>query len=276
MPQRKVTRLRKFCGLLAGHSWQQAERIAQAATAMVLEWLPEGQQVVDLLHLQICLGEKLEYYRDRLTGIDDEHMRELQVDRNLRERRDADASDLRERSLQLRDSLDGLYGNGGSKKIFQEAPIIPTDPVALHQLMGRVLNNLGDQDFPMPEPLQKGFTLDRDAAVSELEEPHQRLGASLKALAAAASDSKHSQSRKDAEVDEVAVFTGKVVRFYEALYDLVGFDRLSDRLRLSSHSSATGEPENGEPAAGEPGDNAPGGEPETDNAPDIGSTTETG
>ncbi len=267
MPQKKVTRLRKLCGLLAGHSWQQAERIAQAATEKVQKWLPDDQLVVDVLHLQLCLGEMLDHYRDRLTAIDDQHMYELQVDRNLREQRDTNNADLRQRSLQLRDSLDGLYGPGGSKKIFQEPPIIPTDPVALHHLMGRVMNNLGNQDFPMPEPLQEGFTLDRQAAVRDLEPPHRLLGTSIKALEAAASDSKHSQSEKDAEVEEAAVFTGRVLRFYKALYDLVGFHRLSDRLRRSSHRAATGEPETGEP---DPADETETGDAATGDAPETG------
>ncbi len=279
MPLKRVTRLRKLCDLLAGHSWEQGERIAQAATDMVLDWLPEDQAMVDMLSFQLCLGEKLGHFRGRLTGIDDEHMSELQVDRNLREQRDRSTADLRQRSLQLRDSLDGLFGTGGSFKIFQEPPIIPPDPVALHQLMGRVINNLGDEDFPMPEPLQQGFKLDRQAAVRDLEEPHQRLGAALKKLAAAASASKHSQSVKDEEIEEVAVFTGRVMRYYEALYDLVGFDRLSDRLRQSSHRVASGDIEDGEPAAGEPvagapaaGDpdeNAPSDESGTGDAPDV-------
>lgn len=257
MPRRKVTRLRKACGQLAGHSWQQAERIAQAATEAVRHWLPDAQEIVDLLHFQLCLGEKLEAHRDRLTEIDNQHAHELQVDRNLRQDRDEAAADLREIALQLRSSFDGLYGTGGSTKIFEEAPIIPTDPVALIQLMAHVQRNLGDDEFPMPKPLQKGFKLDREAAVKDLQEPFQRLGIALKALEAAESNSKHSQSLKDAEVAEVEAFTGKVYRFYESLYDLVGFDRLSKRVRRSARRSTTSDPETGNPETGDPEIDAP-------------------
>ena len=250
MPRKKVTRLRKMCNLLAGHSWRQAERVAEAATESVRKLLPEGQEVVDLLHFQLCLGELSEEKSRRLTAIDDAHQRELQEDSNLREERNAAAADLRERSLQLRDSLDGLFGPGGSKKIFLEVPIIPADATALHQLMGRVRDNLVDEGFPLPRPLQAGFVLDRAAAVADLEEPFQRLGAALKALASAESESKRSQSVKDQEVADVELFTGRLVRFYEALYDLVGFHRLSDRLRRSSHAAANDEPESDAPAAG--------------------------
>ncbi len=245
MPRKQVTRLRKECGELAGHSWRQAERVAAAATDVVRHWLPDDQEVVDLLHFQLCIGEKLENNRDSLTATDNHHTHELRIDSNLREDRDRWTSDLRQRAIRLRDSLDGLFGPGGATKIFEEAAIIPTDPVALHQLMGHVRDNLDDDDFPMPKPLQKSFKLDRKDAIADFEESHQGLGVALKGLEAAASDSKHSQSLKDAEVDEVAVFNGKVYRYYEALYDLIGFDRLSNRLRRSSRRTASGnEPDN--------------------------------
>ena len=259
MPRRKVTRLRKLCGLIAGHAWQQAERVAAAATDVVRHWLPEDQHKVDHEHFLMCLGEKLEHYRQRLTEIDNQHMHELQVDRNLRQERDAATAWLRERMLQLRDSLDGLFGRGGSAKIFEDAARIPADPVALHQLTGHVRDNFGNEAFPMPEPLQNGFKLDRKEAVKDLEEPYQRLDKALKTLETTQSESKHSQSVKDEEIDEVEEFTGKAVRYLEAFLDLVGFDGLSDRLRRSSHRAANSDSDEPdpdddsvEPAAGVP------------------------
>ncbi len=238
MPRRKVTRLRKQCGLLAGHSWTQAERVAEAATDSVRRWLPEDQEVVDLLHLQLCLGEKLGEQREQLTEIDNQHMHELQVDRSLRQERDKVTAETRERMIQLRNSCDGLFGAGGGATIFEEAAVVPVDPVAVHQLTGHVIANLDNEDFAMPKPLQKGFKLDRKEAVSDLREPWERLGVVLKRLAQTESDSKFSQARKDSQVGEVETFVGKVYRFYEALYDLAGFKGLAERVRSSSHRAA--------------------------------------
>ena len=245
MPRIRVTRLRKFCNLLAGHSLEQAEVIADASTDLVRDLLPDGQEVVDLLQFQLSLGERLESYCDLLSEIDDAHMKELQDDRNLRRERDAASAELRERSIQLRDSLDGLFGPGGTETIFQERPVIPTDPVALHQLMGRVRKNLLDQAFPLPRTLQTGFTLDRAAAVADLEAPFERLGTVLKTLAAAESASKRSQTEKNRELTEIERFSLRVMRYYEALFDLAGFPDLSDRLRRSSHRATGDEPDRG-------------------------------
>ncbi len=49
MPRRKVTRLRKFCGQLAGHSWRQAEPVTQAALKLVESCLVAKQGELDLL-----------------------------------------------------------------------------------------------------------------------------------------------------------------------------------------------------------------------------------
>ncbi|MCP4202876.1 MAG: hypothetical protein GY769_13210, partial [bacterium] len=161
MPRIKVTRLRKFCGLLAGHSWRQAERVARAAIELVGPWLPADAGELTMLDFQLGLAERLDDNRKNLTTADNLHLHELQVDRNLRQERDAATAEVREKMLQLRDSLDGLYGPGGAGKIFEDGGPIPTDPVALAQFTGHALDNLGDEDFPMPTPLQKGFILDR-------------------------------------------------------------------------------------------------------------------
>ncbi len=67
MPRRKVTRLRKFCGQLAGHSSRQAERVTQAALMLVESCLAAGQGELDMLAFQACLGELLDRHRDSLS-----------------------------------------------------------------------------------------------------------------------------------------------------------------------------------------------------------------
>ncbi len=253
MPERTVTRLRKLCGQLAGHSWEHAEKVAAAAAECVRPWMSEDQEMPDLEHFVLCLAEKLEDFRQRLTAIHNRHRHELQVDRNLRQARDGFAADTRERVLQLRNSLNGLYGAGGATRIFEDSAPIPIDPVALHQYVGHLRDNLGNPEFPMPEPLQEGFVLDREAAIRDFDAPFQRLGEVLRKLEVAQSASKHSQSLKDQEIAAAAEFTGRVGRFLESLFDLAGFDRLSGRLRRSSRRG-------GAAGSAAPGGDAPAGD----------------
>ena len=240
MPRIKVTRLRKFCGLLAGHSWQQAERVALAARDLVARWLPPDVGDITLLDFQLYLAELLDSNRVDLTSADNFHLHELAVDRTLRQERAAATAEVREKVLQLRDSLDGLYGPGGSAKIFEEVGPTPADPVALVQYTGHALDNLRNEDFPLPTPLQRGFTLDRPAAVSDVEGPYQRLVEVLRQLESTQSDSKFSQGRKDDSVSVTETFAFKVARFYEALYALVGLDGLASRVRKSTRTTRAG------------------------------------
>ncbi len=236
MPKKTVTRLRKSCGQLAGHSRQQATRVAQAATTRFRALLPEGQLVVDLEQLQNSLGQQLADIRNQLTARDNNHQHELQVADTLRQQRDRAAKALRERMFQLRNSLDGLFGAGGSAKVFEDKSNIPEDPMALLQFVGHVYDNLVNPDFVMPEPLQNGFILDRTAAAADFEVPYLELDEAVTKLEGTESDFKLSQSEKDIHVSEAATTVGKVARFYEALYDVLGFDGLAKRVRRSTHN----------------------------------------
>jgi hypothetical protein len=263
MPRKQVTRLRKDCDRITGHLWAQAERAADAAYQLVRPWLPEELESADILHFMLCVGERLDAIRDSLTASDNQHNHKLFVDRGLREERDSANADLRQHGLQLRDSLDGLFGRGGGSKIFEDAPSIPTDPVALHQFIGHVIDNLADEDFPMPEPLQSGFSLDREAAIRDLRGPHDRLGKALKKLKSTESESKYSQSHKDSEVAQARIFVGKADRFLESFFDLIGLDGLSDRVRPSSRRASGGDPT--DPTGDEPDvDTAPLAVPQVD------------
>jgi hypothetical protein len=245
MPRKKVTQLRKLCGVLAGHSRQHAERAAAAATELVRPWLPEGVSVVDMLTFHLALGGRLQHEATGVTAIDDHHMFELQFDRNVRQDRDRAAADLREKLLKLKDGLNGVFGPGGAYKIFTEAGPLPYDPVALHQLGGRVRANLANDEFPMPAPLQGGLSLDREQAVADLEEPYQRLDEALVKLHSSESESKLSQATKDSSVAGVDTFGNKVARYYEAFFALIGLDGLAERVRRSSHRAANSEAEPG-------------------------------
>ncbi len=258
MPRIKVTRLRKFCGRLAGHAMRRAQRVTAAAIELVASCLADGQEDVSLKEFMICLALLLEQHRDGLTSADNRHQHKLTVDHGLRLEREALTVQVREGTLQLRDSLDGLYGASGTLKILEDGPAVPTDPMALHQFVGHGLDNLDDDEFPMPAPLQEGITLDRKQVAGNLRQPWRRLGTVLKRLEGTESDSKYSQSRKDVRVGDTDVFALKVARFLEAFYALVGLDEMARRVRLSTHRATGG--------ADTPENDGLGDEPETSDA----------
>lgn len=74
-----------------------------------------------------------------------------------------------------------------------------------------------------------------------LEQPLRDLERALTWLHESESESKHTQSPKDAILELAEAFAGEVARFYEALYDVAGHERLARRLRNSTHVRPDGD-----------------------------------
>ena len=254
MPFRTVTKAIKEAEKLAGHARQHAERVALSATEPYSDRLSEDRPFLTVHEHQVFLGETLAEARAELVAIDDRHVHELQIVANLREQRDRTVSSLRELLFQLKRTLDGYFGAGGSNRFFEEAPIIPSDPVALHQLADRVFNNLTDPEFPVPEPQQEGVLVSPRVMASGFEDDLVRLGQLLGWLRDSESESKHTQSLKDAAVERLEKLNGQVGRYFEALYDIAGHERLSDRLRTSTRrrSSDAADSETGDDSEPDP------------------------
>ena len=257
MPYREVIRAKKLGGQFAGHSRQHAELVATSACEPFRDRLPPGQKYLDLYEYQIALGEELDRMHVQLIVIDNRHAEQRDIVRQLREKRGDRVQKLRSALLKLKSTAEGSYGPGASRAIFKEdPPRLPNDPTALYQLAKRVFDILTDPGFSL-ETGQPGVVIHPAVLAEGFAEPLQDLATALTELHDAESALARTQSEKDQHLEAQEIFNGKVARFYEALYDLAGLDRLSGRLRRSSHvRPETGEPgpgpapaEDGEPAA---------------------------
>jgi hypothetical protein len=257
MPYREVTRARKAASKFAAHARRHAQRVAESATEL-FGGAPDGQEYLDLHQFQIRVGDRLDQMYERLLDDDDEHAGELQRDRELRRQRDRHLVELRELLLQLKKILDGYSGPGTAQKVFKEDPRVPMDAAATHQLTRRVHRTLLDPEFHL-QGTQDGVAVNIRVLAQSLEEPMNGLGETLVALDSSESETKHTQSEKDARLAETREYNGLVARFFEALYALAGHRRLASRLRNSSHLRPGAEPPpNAEPEPGsEPDEGAP-------------------
>ncbi len=234
MPYREVIRAEKLGGQFAGHSRQHARRVATAACEPFQDQLRPDQEFLDLYEYQVAVGQELHEMRGELIAIDDRHARERERNRQLREQRDTWVAEMREALINLKETLEGSYGPGTSRRIFQEAPRLPDDPVALFQVGQRAFDTLTDPGFEL-QPMQPGVAINPRVLAEGFEDPLRGLGELLDRLHDSRSAIRHTQSEKDALLERVEVYSGKVARFYESLYDLAGYDRLAGRLRQSSH-----------------------------------------
>ena len=235
MPYREVIRAKKLGGRIAGHARQHGRLVATSVTALFAEWVPPGQEFIDVHQLQLAAGEKLEGMRSQLIVIDNRHAYQMEVARQLRDRREEWVRQLREALLKLKDTVDGSFRPGATRLIFQEdPPRLPNDPVALHQLADRVFQTLTAPGFSL-ETSQPGVVVHPAVLAEGFAGPLQGLGATLVELDDAESATRQTQSEKDKHLEELAIYIVAVARFYEALYVLAGHKRLASRLRRSSH-----------------------------------------
>lgn len=254
MPFREVIRAKKLGGQFAGHARRHARRVAESATAPFRDRLPPEREFLDLYEYQVAVGERLDQMHVDMIVIDDRHARELQIDRQLREQRDDWVFELRQALLKLKDTTEGSVGPGASRAIFHEdPPRLPNDPVALHQVAQRVYDTLTTPGFVL-ESGQPGVVVNPMVLAEGFERPLNGLGSTLALIHDSESETRHTQSRKDQQLEELEVYNGKVARFFESLYDLSGHERLARRLRRSTHLRLVeGDPGSGPAPAGDVG-----------------------
>ncbi len=235
MPFREVIRAQKLGGEFAGHSRQHARRVATAACEPFRDQIRPDQEFLDLYQYQVAVGEELHQMRSELIAIDDRHALERERNRQLRNRRERWVGELRNALKNLKETLDGSYGGGTSRRVFQEdPPRVPDDPVAVFQVGQRAFDTLSDSGFDL-QPAQPGVAINPRVLAEGFEPPLRGLGEVLDQLHNNRSEIRHTQSEKDALLERVEAYSRQVVRFYESLYELAGYDRLSKRLRQSSH-----------------------------------------
>ena len=229
MPYREVIRAGKLGGRLAGHARTNARRVAASATAPFRDRLSPEREFLDLYQYQVAVGEELDRMRAELVAIDDRHAREQERDRQLRDQRDAWVAEMRPALVNLKDTLEGSYGPGTSRKVFQEdPPRLPDDPVGVYRVAKRIFDTLIDPAFEL-RPAQPGVAINPRVLAESFERPLRGLGEVLERLHDSENETRHTQSQKDELLERIEVYSARVGRLYEALFEIAGYDRLAKR-----------------------------------------------
>ncbi len=238
MPQRMVTQLEADCEGLAAAASGHNPLVSERLTDLWRSNIPKGQKVINITQIQSCLADDLLHRRDRLVGDSRSVVSGLTANRVQVTERDSSVEELREKLFQARSTFEGVYGAGSSFKIFEHAPLIPTQPRQLRHLAQVVVGNLTSPDFELPPVREEGVTIDPVALARGIEKPLRKMEAAISALDDKRRDYDQSLQRKGSSMTGTQAMVGRSARFLEALYDLAGFEVLSDRVRPSSHRAA--------------------------------------
>ncbi|MEM7357412.1 MAG: hypothetical protein AAF657_41750, partial [Acidobacteriota bacterium] len=235
MPFKMITLGEKEIGRIAGNAGAHAGLMASDLTARWRDRLPEGQEVVDLMQVQICVRDDLRALRREIAEIEHEHLKELESDSAARRIRDAARPELREKLIRIQRLWDGAFGVGTSTKVFgDDVTVIPTDPFPLRRVARIAHERLMDPAMVLPPVPMEGVEIQPLALARSFEEPLERLDEVLDGLEETLPMTSASLERKVRTLDKLQRQAGIAARFLEALYHLAGHDVIAGRVRLSS------------------------------------------
>ena len=241
MPFKMITVGEKELGRLAGNAGTHALLMAQELTERWSDKLPEGQEFIDLMQLQLCVREDLRDIQREITEIEKRHLEELEVDRETRAVRNAVRPQLREKLIRIQRLLDGAFGAGSSAKVFgEDFLVMPIDPFPLRRVGHIVQGRLLDPAMALPPVQLEGVTISPQELARSIEQPLQQLDEVLVNLEEKLPASSVSLEAKERTLDKLQRQSGIAARFLEALYHLAGHDVIARRVRLSSHVRPSG------------------------------------
>ncbi len=224
------THLEKEAVSLIGSGRTYAQQVTDNLVRIVT--VAEGQPAPDFLALQLSLVQTVETGLQELATFDESLVQELDGDRDQLAERNAATAGLDDQLSRVQSACDGVYGKTATLKLFGYVETLPRNPRRLAKLGRRVHRRLEDQEFPLPEPLLKGWALsERQELATGLGDAVTRLYDALTALEGERKSSVGSRFVKASAADDFRRTLRYAGDCLASLYRLAGFDDLAARIR---------------------------------------------
>ncbi len=176
------------------------------------------------------LQTALEQRRDAMVDADAAHESELADDPSARDAREAAVVELRDKVVELRSVITGMYGAKAARAVVSGDT--PQDPVVLERFAGEVIKNLGTVTWPQPR--FAGAVLDASAVQRDLESARASLQSAVSQVTSEAREAQVTLANKNQAIEEYdRVFTG-VAMSLAGLFTLAGERELADKVRPST------------------------------------------
>ena len=214
-------------------------------------FLQKGETMPDIGLAMRLVARSLEEDAKALAAAGLAHEAELRDDVQPRKDRDAAALALRNRTIEIRSALEGVYGVATATAA-GFAGETPRDPVALGQHVRGVVNGLGT--IKLPRPKVKGAHIDVAATAEELDGLEKGLAKHLRVVKREEREAEETQSAKSRALDAYDVNFTASATLIEAGLLVAGKPELADRVRPSrrrpgvtagSEEEGDGDPGNG-------------------------------
>ena len=232
--------------------WKLGTRVAAATSApernnkamlglieRCADVVPEGTTSVTLAEAQLFIGRQIEVETKRLRLGDDDHVKTMVGVDAQRQARNNAVTELYGSILRTRTAFEAVFGPGTSVKLLGLDTQVPDDPVRLYQTGDRCRRWLRDPQIELPAVDLPGFNFDREAMAAGLDGPLDRLDTALDALPQEQKHSVDTLVSKLTAMQQLNELIGRGARWMEALYDIGGMEKESDRVRPSFHRSSS-------------------------------------
>ena len=230
-------KLRQYCRRLSTHALSFGGRVAAAANEAFRHRLVCGPEMLDLRQFHTAVGRRIETMAADLARREKRLAREVARAEALRQERQRQLAELRERLQGVVKTLTGAYGKEPIAAVLRLIWPLPADPRALLQQAKRFLAALVEADLALPEP-RGGVVIDLPVLVHSFDQPIDYLGAVLGALSECDSIVGLRRCERDAVAEELQQEAGRAERFFLAFCELAGEARLAERLRKSLRGSS--------------------------------------
>jgi hypothetical protein len=236
------------------------QAVAQKMESFLAPVLAKGESVPDAGLLLDLFARRVDRVADELEAADKTHTDELSDDAEPRRRRDEATEELRVVLLEVKRTLQTLFGDD-APAAFKLPAELPQDPASMRRTAADVADALEKKALPKPK-IEGIKEVDAAPWIAKLKKPLKRLDAASKDVAREVREAEVTLIAKNRALDafEAAFGAGAAVGW--GLLTAVGEKEHASRISLSprrtSASSAKGEgetePENDEtPEQGESG-----------------------
>ena len=204
--------------------------VASDLETLFADQLNEGEAMPSFLIVMHLLKRQLAAARQHLVATAARHLEQVDGDTKARNRRDELNARLETKGRRLRDVLDGLHGDGGSKQIAGLDRRTAQEPVALLAQTERIIERFSTLGAAAGEPELAGFTMDPDAVVADLEPDYKALSEIVQELTRQKRRFDATLIAKDEAQEEYDRIFRAVASTLAAFYILAGHDELARRV----------------------------------------------
>ncbi len=229
MTRKVVTEVLKTCGRLVGHARGAGSMVAAAVSGRYGGRRPGRRGSLGVGELQLALADELAAMQARLVAWDDRCAREVERGRRLRRRRERLQAELRSTLRRLKSSFSGAFDGPTARYLLGPVRRLGGSPAEILEQAERLHATLTDPAVELPPP-GPGLEIDLVLAADSFQRPMAGLGETLAELPECESAERHARSRKGEELERLALFAERVARFYSALCELAGHERVAQGL----------------------------------------------